>query len=164
GPRGGAGGGRLRCTRAARRGRRGAPGTAGPAPFRASFTQRGALNPRAQRIPGEQMEPNKVNAGSGAQWLLDGIALVRRHPGPVLSLVVGALGVVLMGGVLLAIRQADQGQSPGVGTLFAAFGSGKVARLLVLVLIAVAFMLLIALLLVLMLGGEGITLMQRIIE
>ncbi|KGO98045.1 BPSS1780 family membrane protein [Novilysobacter defluvii] len=125
------------------------------------------------------MEPNKVNAGSGAQWLLDGIALVRRHPGPllvigllygvlasipVLSLVVGALGVVLMGGVLLAIRQADQGQSPGVGTLFAAFGSGKVARLLVLVLIAVAFMLLIALLLVLMLGGEGITLMQRIIE
>jgi len=125
------------------------------------------------------MEANKVNAGSGAQWLLDGLALVRRHPGPllvigllygvlasipVLSLLVGALGVVLLGGVLLAVRKADQGQSPGVGMLFAAFGSGKVARLLVLVLIAVVFMLLIALLLVLMLGGEGITLMQRIIE
>ena len=125
------------------------------------------------------MEANKVNAGSGAQWLLDGIALVRSHPGPllviglvygvlasipVLSLLVGALGVVLMGGVVLAARQADQGQSPGVGTLFAAFGSGKVARLLLLVLIAVVFMLAVAMLLVLMIGGEGVSLMQRIVE
>lgn len=125
------------------------------------------------------MEYNKVNAGSGAQWLLDGIALLRRHPGtllviglvygvlasiPVVSLLVGALGVVLMGGVLLAVRQADQGRSPGVGMLFAGFTSGKVARLLVLLLIGVLFMLVVSVLLVAMLGGEGITLMQRIIE
>lgn len=125
------------------------------------------------------MEMNKVNAGSGAQWLLDGLSLLRRHPGPllvigllygvlasipILSVLVGALGVVLMGGVLLAVRQADQGQSPGVAMLFAGFSSGKIVRLLVLVLIAVVFMLLVALLLVLMLGGDGIALMQRIIE
>src|SRR5699024_8467327 len=58
---------------------------------------------------GKVMEYNKVNAGSGAQWLLDGITLLRRHPGtllviglvygvlasiPVVSVLVGALGVV----------------------------------------------------------------------
>lgn len=125
------------------------------------------------------MEYNKVNAGSGAQWLLDGIALLRRHPAtllviglvygvlasiPVVSVLVGALGVVLMGGVLLAVRHADQDQPTNVAMLFAGFTSGKIGRLLVLLLIGVVFMLVVSLLLVMMLGGEGIALMQRILE
>src|SRR5690606_19160522 len=175
-----AGGGRLRRPRAVAAGRRGAAGAPGAAPLRASFTQPGALSRRTARTdPGNIMEYNKVNAGSGAQWLLDGIALLRRHPAtllviglgdgvlasiPVVSVLVGALGVVLMGGVLLAVRHADQNQPTNVAMLFAGFTSGKVGRLLVLLLIGVVFMLVVSLLLVMMLGGDGIALMQRILE
>src|SRR5690606_40348151 len=75
---------------------------------------------------------------------------------PVVSVLVGALGVVLMGGVLLAVRHADQDQPTNVAMLFAGFTSGKIGRLLVLLLIGVVFMLVVSLLLVMMLGGEEI--------
>jgi hypothetical protein len=125
------------------------------------------------------MQINKVNPGSGAQWLLDALALLKKRPGPLvaigllygvlasipfLSLLVAALGVVLAGGVLVAVREADHGNSPGLPTLFAGFSSGKVGRLLVLLLVAVVFMLAISIALALMVGGDGLQMMQRIIE
>lgn len=120
---------------------------------------------------------NKVDAGSGAQWLLSGIALWRQNllslgligllygvlaAIPYVSLVVAVLGVLLTAGIVLAARQADEGQAPSIGMLFAAFTSGKVGRLLVLLLIGAVLAVIALMLLGLMLGTEGLEIFRQL--
>ncbi|AXI84073.1 hypothetical protein FUT69_02160 [Xylella taiwanensis] len=128
-------------------------------------------------------EIRKVPAASGAQWLLAGFALLRRAPlqlggigmlwGAISSLLVmlgfkwpslsNALqflmilvGPILMGGLLWAVREVDEGRTARLGHLFHGFQDGRAPHLLVSLLPQLVAGALMGVLLWVMLGSSGL--------
>jgi len=127
----------------------------------------------------------KVPASDGAEWLLGGIALLKRAPLTlgllgfiwgaasalaqisgllVLSLVMFLLGPILFAGMLFAAREVDMGRRATPAHLLQAMREGKGARLLAMLLPQIAALLLLALLLVAMFGGEQLQHIARVLE
>ena len=117
----------------------------------------------------------KVRAGAGAEWLMGGIALLRKAPlqlgllgliwgglsalgslgGQVwLSLLLALAGPVLFGGVVYAAREVDQGRSANPAHLVQGMRDGKLLRLLARLLPQIAALVVMGVLLVAMIGPE----------
>lgn len=117
----------------------------------------------------------KVRAGAGAEWLMGGIALLRKAPlqlgllgliwgglsalgslgGQVwLSLLLALAGPVLFGGVVYAAREVDQGRSANPAHLVQGMRDGKLLRLLAMLLPQIAALVVMGVLLVAMIGPE----------
>lgn len=128
---------------------------------------------------------NKVPASNGAQWLLDGFALLRKAPLTLgllgliwgglstlasmtgqlwMSLVLAVFGPLLFGGVIYAAREVDQGRSALPAHLLQGLREGKLARFLAMLLPQLAALLVLALLLVAMLGGEQLQQMTEVMQ
>ena len=124
----------------------------------------------------------KVPLNAGAEWLLGGFGLFRKAPvalgllgliwGGVsglasvtgqlwLSLVLALLGPILFAGVVYAAREVDQGRPVSPSHLFQGLRDGKGARLLAMLLPQLIAIVVMALLLVVMIGGEQ---MQQIVK
>lgn len=124
----------------------------------------------------------KVPLNAGAEWLLGGFGLFRKAPvalgllgliwGGVsglasvtgqlwLSLVLALLGPILFAGVVYAAREVDQGRPVSPSHLFQGLRDGKGARLLAMLLPQLIAIVVMALLLVVMIGGEQ---MQHIVK
>ena len=120
-------------------------------------------------------EIRKVRAGAGAEWLLGGIALLRKAPlalgllgliwgglsaigslgGQVwLSLLLAIAGPVLFGGVVYAAREVDQGRKASPAHLIQGVRDGKLPRLLAMLLPQIAALVVMGILLVAMIGPE----------
>ncbi|HHW4678043.1 MAG TPA: BPSS1780 family membrane protein [Xylella sp.] len=136
-------------------------------------------------------EIRKVPAASGAQWLLAGFALLRRAPlqlgrlgmfwgvVSVFLMMLGAqlpslgntsqflmilIGPLLMGGLLWAVREVDEGRTARLGHLLQGLHDGRAPHLLVSLLpqlVAGAFM---GGLLLLMLGSSGLEQLFKLFE
>ena len=112
-------------------------------------------------------EIRKVPFGAGAEWLLGGIALLRKAPlalgllgviwGGVsaiasvsgqlwLSLLLALAGPVLFGGIIYATREVDQGRNASPAPLIQGVQEGPLLRLLAMLLPQVAALLLMGLL------------------
>lgn len=97
----------------------------------------------------------KVPFNAGAEWLLGAIALIRQAPLPLvvmgliwsalsalasltgqlwLSLLIGVFGPAMMGGIIYAMREVEQGRSAQPGYLLQGLREGKGARLLAMLL------------------------------
>ncbi|MGY1426183.1 BPSS1780 family membrane protein [Lysobacter sp. A289] len=117
----------------------------------------------------------KVPAGAGAEWLLGGLALLRKAPltlgllgviwgglstlasvgGQVwLSLVLAVLGPVLFAGVVYATREVDQGRPASPADLVQGVRDGKVPQLLAMLLPQIAALVVVMVLLVAMVGSQ----------
>jgi len=117
----------------------------------------------------------KVRPGAGAEWLLGGIALLRKAPlslgllgliwggltalgsmgGQVwLSLLMALAGPVLFGGVVYAAREVEQGRPAVPAHLVRGVRDGKLLRLLAMLLPQVAALVVMGILLVAMIGPE----------
>ena len=117
----------------------------------------------------------KVRAGAGAEWLMGGIALLRKAPlqlgllgliwgglsalgslgGQVwLSLLLALAGPVLFGGVVYAAREVDQGRPANPAHLVQGMRDGKLLRLLAMLLPQIAALVVMGVLLVSMIGPE----------
>ena len=117
----------------------------------------------------------KVRAGAGAEWLMGGIALLRKAPlqlgllgliwgglsalgslgGQVwLSLLLALAGPVLFGGVVYAAREVDQGRPANPAHLVQGMRDGKLLRLLAMLLPQSAALVVMGVLLVAMIGPE----------
>lgn len=117
----------------------------------------------------------KVRPGAGAEWLLGGIALLRRAPLALgllgliwggltalgsmggqlwLSLLMALAGPVLFGGVVYAAREVEQGRSAVPAHLVQGVRDGKLLRLLAMLLPQVAALVVMGILLVAMIGPE----------
>ena len=117
----------------------------------------------------------KVRAGAGAEWLMGGIALLRKAPlqlgllgliwgglsalgslgGQVwLSLLLALAGPVLFGGVVYAAREVDQGRPANPAHLVQGMRDGKLLRLLAMLLPQIAALVVMGVLLVAMIGPE----------
>ncbi len=133
---------------------------------------------------------NKVPASAGAQWLLDGLATLRRAPlqlgllgalwallsllaaqvmalatvpGLFLQLLLGLASPVLFAGVLGAVRKAQTGQAVVPGDLFGGFRTGHVPSLVATLLPQVLLALAAGLLLMALLGSQGVQQLQEVI-
>lgn len=111
------------------------------------------------------MQAHKVNASRGAQWLLDSFGLLRQYPAQLASMgfacgvvstlpFVSLVTVILFGGLLVAVRCADEGRVPGAGLLFSMFASIKGMRLLVIAGITIVVSLTFLVLLFWMVGSD----------
>lgn len=117
----------------------------------------------------------KVRAGAGAEWLLGGVALLRKAPltlgllGVIwgglstlaslsgqlwLSLLLGVLGPVLFAGFIYASREVDQERPASPAHLLQGFRDGKVPQLLAMLLPQVAALAVAMVLLVAMVGTQ----------
>ncbi|MGH8075431.1 MAG: BPSS1780 family membrane protein, partial [Lysobacter sp.] len=115
----------------------------------------------------------KVPFGAGAEWLLGGIALLRKAPLALgllgliwgglsalatasgqlwLSLLLALAGPLLFGGILYAAREVDHGRSATPAHLIQGMRDGKLPRLLAMLLPQVAALLLMGLLMVVIVG------------
>ncbi|GAB3338516.1 BPSS1780 family membrane protein [Marilutibacter aestuarii] len=127
----------------------------------------------------------KLPASNGAQWLLDGFALLRKAPlalgllgliwGGVsaaasisgqlwLSLVLAVLGPLLFGGVVYAAREVDLGRSAHPAHLVQGLREGKLARFLTMLLPQLAALVVLAVLLVVMVGSDELQHMAEVME
>jgi hypothetical protein len=129
------------------------------------------------------IEIRKLPASAGAEWLLTGIALLRRAPlalgllgviwglAALLALLLGALnttlgmlaqlllglaGPLLFGGLVWAVREVDQGRAAQPAHLLQAFHGGRVPSLLVAVLPQVVVGLLLSILAVIVITPGGL--------
>ena len=117
----------------------------------------------------------KVRAGAGAEWLMGGIALLRKAPLQLgllgliwgglsalgslggqlwLSLLLALAGPVLFGGVVYAAREVDQGRPANPAHLVQGMRDGKLLRLLAMLLPQIAALVVMGVLLVAMIGPE----------
>ncbi|MGQ4582033.1 BPSS1780 family membrane protein [Lysobacter sp. F60174L2] len=117
----------------------------------------------------------KVPFGAGAEWLLGGIALLRKAPLALgllgliwgglsalatasgqlwLSLLLALAGPLLFGGIVYAAREVDQGRSATPAHLIQGVRDGKLPRLLAMLLPQVAALLLMGLLMVVIVGPD----------
>jgi hypothetical protein len=124
----------------------------------------------------------KVPLNAGAEWLMGGFALLRRAPLALgllgliwggfsglasitgqlwLSLVLALLGPILFAGVVYAAREVDRGRAVSPAYLLQGLRDGKAVRLLAMLLPQLIAILVMALLLVVMIGGEQ---MQHIVK
>lgn len=120
-------------------------------------------------------EIRKVSMGAGAEWLLGGIALLRKAPltlgllgliwgglsalgslgGQVwLSAMMAVAGPILFGGIIYAVREVEQGRPAKPAQLLQGMRDGKGPRLLAMLLPQLASMVLLVVLLVVMVGAE----------
>lgn len=127
--------------------------------------------------------PRKVKASAGAEWLLGGFGLLRKAPVPLallglifgivsllpalLSQAVGALGLVgqvvvmaispvLLGGLMYATREVDQGRTAAPGHLLQGFQSGKAFSLMAQLVPQLAALVVLMVLLVVFIGTSGL--------
>ena len=128
---------------------------------------------------------NKLPASNGAQWLLDGFALLRKAPlalgllglvwGGVsalasvtgqlwFSLVLWLLGPLLFGGVAYAVREVDLGRSAHPMHLVQGMREGKLVRFLVMLLPQLTALFVLAALLVAMVGSDQLQHMAEVME
>lgn len=132
---------------------------------------------------------NKVPASAGAQWLLDGLSILRRAPlqlgalgavwallsllaaqlmllgtvpGLFLQLLLGLASPVLFAGLLGAVRKAHAAQPVVPTDLFGGFRSGHVPSLVATLLPQVMLALFAGLLLMVLLGKEGVQQLQTV--
>src|SRR5690606_10123568 len=114
----------------------------------------------------------KVPFGAGAEWLLGGIALLRKAPltlgllgliwgglsalgGQVwLSAMMAVAGPILFGGIIHAVREVEQGRPATPAHLLQGLRDGKGPRLLAMLLPQLASMVVLVVLLVAMVGTE----------
>ena len=129
-------------------------------------------------------EIRKVSYGAGAEWLLGGIALLRKAPlalgllgviwGGVsaiaslsgqlwLSLLLALAGPVLFGGVIFAVREVDQGRKASPGHLIQGIRDGKLPRLLAMLLPQIAALVLMGLLMVLIVGPDELQHLNQVL-
>ncbi len=127
----------------------------------------------------------KVAASAGAEWLLGGFALLRKAPlalgllgliwGGVsalasvtgqlwLSLVMALLGPILFAGMIYAAREVDLGRHASPRHLLQGLREGKALQLLAMLLPQIAALVLLALLLVVMIGGEQLQVIAKVME
>lgn len=127
----------------------------------------------------------KVPASDGAEWLLGGIALLRRAPLTLgllgliwggasalaslsgmltLSLVMALLGPILFAGMLFAAREVDMGRKASPAHLLQALREGKAVRLLAMLLPQLAALIVLAVLLLVMIGGEQLQHIAQVME
>lgn len=120
-------------------------------------------------------EIRKVPMGAGAEWLLGGIALLRKAPltlgllgliwgglsalgslgGQVwLSAMMAVAGPILFGGIIHAVREVEQDRPATPGHLLQGLRDGKGPRLLAMLLPQLASMVVLVVLLVAMVGTE----------
>ena len=116
------------------------------------------------------MSAQKLEAGSGMNWITGAIQLVLGNPVvflvmglivaaiqivPILgSLAILVIGPALYGGVVYAAREQDQGRTPEIGQLFRAFSeSGKAGPMIMLCLPTIAGAILLFVLLIVFVGG-----------
>lgn len=125
----------------------------------------------------------KVPMGAGAEWLLGGIALLRRAPislgllgliwgglsalgslgGQVwLSLLMALAGPILFGGIIYAVREVEQGRAASPALLLQGVRDGKAPRLLAMLLPQVVAMIVLAVLLVAMVGVDQLEHMSAV--
>jgi uncharacterized membrane protein len=127
----------------------------------------------------------KVPLNAGAEWLLGGFSLFRKAPlalgllgliwGGVsglasvtgqlwLSLVLALLGPILFAGMVYAAREVDQGRKASPAHLLQGLREGKGARLLAMLLPQLIAIVVMALMLVVMIGGEQMQQIVKIME
>lgn len=125
----------------------------------------------------------KVPIGAGAEWLLGGIALMRRAPltlgllgliwgglsalgslgGQVwLSLLMALAGPILFGGIIYATREVEQGRPASPAHLLQGVRDGKAPRLLAMLLPQAVAMIVLAVLLVAMVGVDQLEHMSAV--
>lgn len=134
---------------------------------------------------------HKVPASAGAEWLMGGIALLRKAPlglgvlgvlYGLISLVVGlsaqhnmslllllelvtvVLGPILLGGMAYAAREVDRGNPAVPGHLLQGIRDGKIARLWATLLPQIGAVVLIVLLLAMMVGPSELTKLASTVE
>ena len=127
--------------------------------------------------------PGKVKAGAGAEWLLGGFGLLKTAPLPLVlvglvfaiisvlpllfagagmalallgQLVLVLLPPILLGGMLHAVREVDQGRGAHPGQLLQGFREGKALVLLAQLIPQILAGLLVIVLLVLMVGASAL--------
>jgi uncharacterized membrane protein len=119
------------------------------------------------------LEGQRVPAGNGVVWLSQGWEMFKLAPGvwigitvifmasmfilgliPIINLVVGLLGPVLVGGLMLGCKALDDGQDLQIGHLFSGF-SGHAGNLILVGLIYLAGAVAIGIVVVLLGGGLG---------
>ncbi|TAA40868.1 BPSS1780 family membrane protein [Pseudoxanthomonas winnipegensis] len=133
---------------------------------------------------------NKVPASAGAQWLLDGLAALKRAPlqlgalgalwallsllvaqvmalatvpGLFLQLLLGLASPVLFAGMVGAARKVAGAQPVVPGDLFGGFRSGRISSLVATLLPQVLLAIAAGLLLMALLGTEGVQKLQEVI-
>jgi hypothetical protein len=130
-------------------------------------------------------EINKVPANAGAQWLLEGFALLRKAPVALgllgliwgglsalaqltgqmwLSLIIAVLGPLLFGGMIYAAREVEQGRRALPVYLLQGLREGKLVRFLAMLLPQLAALLVLALLLVALLGTEQLQQLAEVMQ
>jgi len=126
----------------------------------------------------------KVPFGAGAEWLLGGIALLRKAPLALgllgliwgglsalatasgqlwLSLLLALAGPLLFGGILYAAREVDHGRSATPAHLIQGMRDGKLPRLLAMLLPQVAALLLMGLLMVVIVGPDELQHLNQVL-
>lgn len=127
----------------------------------------------------------KVRASEGAEWLLGGIALLRRAPlglgllgliwgglsaaasmsGHVVpGLVMALLGPILLGGLVFAAREVEAGRPAQPAHLLEGLREGRAPSLILMLLPQIIALLVLALLLVMMIGGEQLQQIAQVME
>ncbi|KGM52736.1 hypothetical protein N792_00335 [Lysobacter concretionis Ko07 = DSM 16239] len=117
----------------------------------------------------------KVPPGAGAEWLLGGVALLRKAPLTLgllgliwgglstlasltgqawLSLLLGFAGPILFGGIIYAAREVDQGRHASPAQLLQGLHDGKATRLLAMLLPQIVALVVLVVLLVVMVGPQ----------
>lgn len=136
------------------------------------------------------IEIRKLPASAGAEWLLSGIALLRRAPwalgrlgliwglatlvalflgvinptlGMLAQLLMGLAGPVLFGGLVWAAREVDQGRSAEPAHLLQGLRSGRAPNLLVALLPQMVIWLALAILAVVVIGPSGMEQLNTVI-
>ncbi|MGQ4660678.1 BPSS1780 family membrane protein [Lysobacter sp. F6437] len=126
----------------------------------------------------------KVPYGAGAEWLLGGIALLRKAPLALgllgliwgglsalatasgqlwLSLLLALAGPLLFGGIVYAAREVDQGRSATPAHLIQGARDGKLPRLLAMLLPQIAALLLMGLLMVVIVGPDELQHLNQVL-
>lgn len=130
-------------------------------------------------------EIRKVSPGSGAEWLLGGIALLRKAPVALgllgliwgglsalasmtgqlwLNLVLALLGPILFGGMLYAVREVDQDRPALPGHLLQGMRDGKGGKLVAMLLPQLAALVVAMVLLFAMIGAEQLQVLVKVME
>lgn len=116
------------------------------------------------------MSAQKIEAGSGLNWITGAIQLILKNPGAflVMGLIVAAIGFfpilgglamvvigpALYGGIVYAAHEQESGRTAEIGQLFRAFGeSGKSGPMIMLCLPSIAGAVLLFVLLMVVVGG-----------
>ncbi len=137
------------------------------------------------------IEIRKLPASAGAEWLLGGVALLRRAPwalgrlgviwglatllavflsalhptlGMLAQLLMGLAGPLLFGGLVWAAREVDQGRSAEPAHLLQGLHGNRAPNLLVALLPQVAVGLALALLAVVVIGPSGLQQLNTVID